>query len=177
MPKTLIIVIILLAVAALGFGILWPNYQELQEIQAVTREKESELKSLEDYFSSLEKTAKEVKSYPESLAKIDASLPPDPSVSSLFLFLQKKASENGLILKEVGGFSISPSIDNPKVKEVVISINLTGSYDSLKNFLSVIEEADRLIDVENIGFSYSQGKETGSQNLFKFDLELKTHSF
>ncbi len=104
MPKLLTIVVLLLIIGVFGYLILWPNFQELQAVQAEVSHKKAELKSLEEYFTSLEEIKQEIQGYPDTLAKINTVFPSDPGIPSLFLFLQKKASENGLVLKDIKGF-------------------------------------------------------------------------
>ena len=178
MPKTLIIFVIFLVIIGLGYTTLWPNYQKLKSLQGLLKERVVELKSLEEYFSSLEKNLQDIKEYSDSLAIINAALPSEPSIPSLFMFLQSKASENGLILRNIGQFSIAPKEEGKKLKEINIGAELAGSYSSLKNFLSALEKTERIIDVEEFSLTPPAEKTpTGSEAIFNFNLKLKTYSY
>jgi Tfp pilus assembly protein PilO len=178
MPKTLIIFFIFLVIIGLGYTTLWPSYQKLESLQGLLEERKAELKNLEEYFSSLEKNLQNIKEYPDSLAIIDTALPSEPSVPSLFMFLQRKASENGLILRNIGQFSIAPKEEGKKLKEINITAELAGSYSSLKNFFSALEKTERIIDLEEFSLtSPTEKTPVGSEPIFNFNLKLKTYSY
>jgi len=77
-----------------------------------------------------------------------------------------------LIFQKIAPFTVIPFKGFPRIQETVFSIEVAGSYDSLKNFLSVFEKSSRLIEVENISFSKPEKEEES----FTFNLKLKTYS-
>lgn len=174
----LIIEIIFLVALVL---IIWqdlPKFQDLSLIQTEVKEKKLEIQSQEEYFSSLSSTLEELKKYEVELAKVSSALPSDSplSISNLSDFLQKTSSQNGLILRKISTVS-SPNEkvstkEKTGLKENYISLTLEGSYPSFKNFLSVLEQSARLIEVENISFL---SPEKG--DIFSFDLRIKVYSY
>jgi len=174
MSKSAAIVIFLLASLIVGVFLLFPKTQDLRAIRLEIGERNAELQSKEKHFSNLQETSKELEEYQSELSKIDSALPSDlSSLPSLFNFLQKASSQNGLILKNVGAFSVTVSEERPEIKEITLNFGVSGSYPSFKNFLSTLEKSARLIEVENISFSVPQEKETS----FPFDLKIKVHSY
>jgi Tfp pilus assembly protein PilO len=169
----IIIVACFLLVIILGAVVLLPKFQELREIQKNIAEKEEELRSQESYFAELREIKTKLEKYQEQLTKINAALPDEQSLPSLFDFLQKTSSQSGLILKGIGPFTISPSEDDPNLRETQFSFQVLGSYSSFKNFLLSLEKSARMIEVENISFSSPKEED----NLFVFNLRIKVYSY
>ena len=175
----MITLLALLVVILLGAVILWPKFQELKIIQKNIEEKKAELQSKKEYFSKLNEIKIELGKYEEELSKINSALPENPSLPTFFNFLQKTSSQTGLVLKEVGAFSVSPSKDFPNLQETTLSLKLLGSYSSFKDFLSTLEKSARLIETENISFSSPEAKPGAEEEKepFAFNLKLKTYSY
>ena len=91
--------VILLILILFGIYYFWiPQYQkasilglQLEKKRETIKENEKYLKELNDLFTSLS-------DYSEEIAKIDAALPTDVSMPSLFNFAQISTAENGLTL-------------------------------------------------------------------------------
>jgi Tfp pilus assembly protein PilO len=176
MKKTFIITISLALAILFGLGLVWPKYQAFSNLQAEIEARNKELESKRDYFSQVEKISQDLKIYEAQLAKISSALPPDPSLPALFNFLQKSASQSGLILEKIslGGIVAQKKDEKPGViKEIMVNMELSGSYESFKNFLSAMEKSARLIEVESI--SFSSPEEPGDP--FSFELSIKTQSY
>lgn len=169
--QPLIIAISLFLTLLLGIGFLWPKYQDLKDIQQKIKNQQAELQSREEYFSGLISISEELKKYQDSLSKINSALPEDPLLPSLCDFLQKAASQSGLVLKGISPSLASPLKELSGIWETSLSLQLEGSYSSFKNFLSIIEKSARLIEVENISFSTE--KETPTT----FHLRIKVYSY
>jgi len=168
----IVIVVFFVLILIVGAIFLWPKYQELSEIQSNIEGKEVELQNGEEYFADLGKLDEKLGEYPNELPKIDSALPGDPSLSSLFYFIQQASSESGLVLSKISPFNTSFSIERPNIKENTFTINLLGSYPALKYFLSVLENSSRMIEVEGISFFRVQNEDS-----FDFELGLKTFSY
>lgn len=164
---TSFLVVILLAVL-----VLWPKFQELEIVRGNIEEKKAELQAKEEYVLRLDELKVKLKEHQEEISKINTALPVNPSLPSLFNYLQKTSSESGLILMDISPSAISPSKDLTGFREAVFSIKVSGSYSSLKNFLSALEKSARLIEVENLSLSLGGGGESPA-----FNLRLKTFSY
>ena len=170
---SIIAAVSLLIVILITALILWPKFQELKIVQKNIEEKKAELQAKEEYLLKLSEIKAKLEEYQQEFSKIDSALPANPSLPSLFNYLQKTSSESGLILTEISPFTVSPSIDFPGLQESVFSVEVSGSYSSFKNFLSILEKSARLIEIENISFS-SSGQKGES---FVFKLGFKAHSY
>lgn len=169
---SIITIVSFLIVIVITAVILWPKFQELKIIQKNIEEKRLELQTKEEYFLKLSETKTKLEGYQEEFSRINSALPDDPSLPSLFNYLQKTSSELGLVLEKISPFTVSFSEDFPNLQETVFNIEVTGSYSSFRNLLSILEKSSRLIGIENISFSSPEEKES-----FVFDLKLKVYSY
>lgn len=141
-------------------------------LQANLKDKRLELEIKEEYLAKLDKVKLELESHQEDFSKIELALPEDPSLPSLFNYLQKTSSESGLIFEKINPFSTSPSREVADLQETVFGIELVGSYPSLKNFILKIEKSARLIEVENISFSFKK-----EEDFSTFSLRIRVFSY
>lgn len=170
------IIIIFLASLLIGAFLVRPKYQELKIKKDELFQKEAELKSLKEYAVELRSLSEELANYSDEMAKIDLALPQRFSVPSFLNYIQKTTSENGLILKNysVSGEPVKGNAEGTQegIKEYGVGLNLSGSYASFKNFLDALENNSRLIEVENISFSYPE-----KEKPIDFNIDLKVHSY
>ena len=171
MNRPIIIAICILIIFALAFLLISPKYQALKSSWTNIEKKQGELNYLKDYFVELNKTSEDFKAYETEFLKIESAIPLDPSVPSLFNFIQTKASQNGLVLKNVSLTATNQSVQRSNIKEYHFSIELSGFYPAFKNFLSILEKSGRLIEIERITFSAPKEKEPTS-----FGIGIKVYS-
>lgn len=169
MNKPIIIAICLILTLAFGFGFLWPKYQALRGWQTAIAEKEAELQSRTAYFSQIQEVSTKLAEYEESLSKISNALPSDPSLPSLFNFLQTTAAQTGLVLEDIN----LSGMKKGSTKEIQVYLLLDGSYSALKDFLLALEKSARLIEVKDVSFSFP----SKPQEPFSFKVNIKTHSY
>lgn len=153
------------------FTLVLPKYQDLAVLKEEILLKKSEFQSQEKYFQDLKKIAESLMEYATSISKIDYALPPEPYPAELLNFIQKVSSQSGLSLKAIDLVSTTP-IENEKIKESRVKLGLIGDYPQLKNFLSILENSARVIEVENISFVSSE-----KEIPFEFNLTLKVYSY
>ena len=142
--------------------IICPYYSDFKLLKEKVSEQESLFQKQEAYFLNLEDSAEKLETYKESLEKINSALPETLSIASLLNFIQKEASENGLILKSlvrIKGLETQTKEEgeNPEIKESYFSFNFIGSPISFENFLKSIEKSSRIIEVENISLTKAEG--------------------
>lgn len=166
---TISIICIILTFLA-GIFLLYPKYQDLTFLSDQIKRKEAELRSQEGYFLNLISLSEELDKHEEQLILVDSAIPSTLSLPAIFDFLQKTASKNGLILKAMD-HATHPFSET--LKETKISLEMSGSYSSFKDFLSDLEKSARLIGVESISFSASEEEITA----FSFLVTLRTYSY
>lgn len=169
MNRPITIIVSFLLTLILGVVLIYPRYQDLQFIQEKIEELKIELQSKEEYLSNLNEVSEELKKYETELSIIDSALPSSPFLPALFDFLQKASSQNGLILKAMSPVS---GLLSKGFKETRVNLNMTGSYASLKSFLSVLENSARIIELESLSFSSSE-----ELSPFDFNIAIKAYSY
>jgi len=183
-PKTTITLIIFAIALGITALLIWPKYQEVAVFKLRAEEARENLQLKEQYFLSLKDAAQELERYEPELSKIDSAFPSEPSLPSLFKFLQETSSQNGLILKSIGTFSTSVHPEKPGPEETRFDIGVSGSYPSFKNFLLEIEKSGRLIEVESVSIYPPSGGEGGAvpvfptgEPYFYFTFKIKVYSY
>lgn len=172
---SIIIIFFLILLFAGGYFLWSPKYQEFGNKKAEVEGKDAEIKQKQERLSELEAISVKLSEYSNEVSKINSALPIEPSVAAIFNFIQKAASENGLILSDIDiGGLYSLEAGGERVQKMPFSISVLGSYSALKNFLSAIYKNSRLIEVKSISFA-SPGEEMKG-GLFIFNLNLQTHA-
>ena len=185
------IILILFLLAFLG-GIFFiaPRDKDLNLLKEKIQQKTIELDSKEDYFSDIHQLDQKIKNYQASLLKVESAIPDEPGVPSLLEFFKKSASQSGLVLKRFDVISVGVSSQNESfsnvgedlgeknsfnltpstyLKETSFNLNLSGYYSSFRNFLSVLENSARLVEVESIIV-------TAQEELVDVQIRLKVYS-
>lgn len=153
--------------------LVWPAYQNLQLSNNGIKEKETTLRSKEEYYSQIKRTSIQLQDYSEALLKISDALPKDPSLAALVNFLQTNASQTGLIFKKIvlGG---TVPLKEGSLKETQFVIQVSGSYSALKNYLSTIETSSRMIELQSVSMKIPPEESEESPT---FTLDIKTYSY
>lgn len=152
--------------------VLEPKYKEIKDLKNALSEWEKALQDKREYFKKLEEDFERLKDFEDSLAKIDTALPKDPSPISFFNNLWNLSQANGLFLKEIGKFSVSPSKEIKEVKEIDTSFTVLGSYSALKNFIFALERSARIVKITNLSFKAPPAAE----GIFDFSISVKFYS-
>lgn len=185
--RPIAIAIILFIVLILIFFLVAPEYRTFKQLRADLGQKIAEFNAEYDYYAQIAKTYLTLQARKDDLQKIDDALPKDPNFGKLVYYFQKTAAENGMIIKDL--FLSKSSLANPSnkksnINDIVFSMSLLGDYSSLGNFLASLEKSSRIFEVTNISFaSESQTKipsplaQFQIQQIYTFNLEIKTHSY
>lgn len=185
MSRLILIIACFLLIFLIGLFLIWPKYQRFNTLKLEIENKKTELRYIEEYFTKLDQLSQELEQYEEQLSKIDFALPLDSSstLTSFINFVQTASFQNGLIFEKLGSFSImlpkppaqtagSPQAQPPsKIREISLDFKVSGSYFALKDFLNTLEKSAKIIEVEDISFSF---EEEGAPT---FSLKIKTYSY
>lgn len=154
-----------------------PKYQKLQFLNSDIEKKKEELQVQEAYFSQVKEVSAKLQEYSGVLSKIADALPEEPSLASLANFLQVNSAETGLILKKIvlgGTGPVAPSGKKESLSETRFVIQVSGSYQALKDFLAVVENSARMIEVQTLSVETPLEKSGGTPT---FTLDLRTFSY
>ncbi len=157
---------------SLFFLVILPKAQTFFSLNNEILEKDTELRYQEENYQELQGISDKLKTYENSLARIDSALPNTGSILLFLDFIQKASAQSGLSLK-----TISPSLtdsaekEGGTIKEMKANLTVSGSYSDFMGFLSFLENSARLIEVENISFASSE------KSPLSFNLTIKTNSY
>jgi len=146
-----IIGIVVIALVTLAFW-TFPVYQEYTALSVELTEKETELQNRENYFSQLGSLENYLGGFQDQLLKLNAAVPGDSALPSLYDLVQRMSSESGLVLRQISAVKDAKAVSGVQARTVAVSLNLEGSYEGLKTFLSRTQTAPRLLDVTSVGF-------------------------
>ena len=172
MNKPIIIIVSIPLVLLFVIFYLFPSYQELMRLEKMIEVKEEELSKREESIRDLKNIEEKLKNYQEEIVKIDSAMPADVDLPALFDFIQKAGSQSGLALKSISHSDVRPLSGLEGLGETEVSLELSGVYDSLKNFLPVLETTARLIETQSV--SFSSDPEDGPN---EFKLTIKVYSY
>ncbi|MBI2053736.1 MAG: hypothetical protein HYT36_00155 [Candidatus Staskawiczbacteria bacterium] len=184
--RPIAIAVIFFVILILMFFLVVPKYNEFKDLQIELGEKKADFVAKYDYFSEITKVFYELENHKEGIKVIDDGLPDNPSFGRLFYFFQKKARENGLVVKDLLLAKYSPVSPGSNVKEIAFSINISGSYPALKNFIVSLEKSARLFEITSISFSsptnsflrpLQPSPKFQIQQTYSFKMEVKAHSY
>jgi len=193
--RPIAIAIIIFIIVLLMYFFVVPKYYEFRDLQGKLGEAEAEYNSKFAYYSEVTKIFRELEDRKDILDKIDNAIPSKPQLADLIYFFQQKGAESGLIVKNIVLTKISPVNSESNIKEIVFSLNVLGNYQSFKNFLSLMENSSRLLEISNVSFGsqpVSQSSSLQIQNpilnpqsqsqsqieeIYSFRFEIKTHSY
>ena len=169
--------VILLIAAGLGFFLVLPKYNELQETKVKIAEKNVEIENRQDYFAALSQAAIELSQYEANMEKIESAFPTSIDAPALMNFTQMAAMQSGLIVKNIsysggggsmaakeGGEEVSVGGSGFKLSDYSIETELIGSYSNFKDFLSRLEFSSRLITTSTVEIGSGETVKAGSSS-------------
>ena len=175
LPIILILVIIGCGVA--GYFLVWPKYQELDNLKKEFEIKDEQLKEKQSYNSELDILAESIKQHSEEIAKIDTALPLQPSIAALYYFIKELDSKTGLNFENINISSLFTSKATASTTEsyynMPFSVSMSGNYSEFKDFLEGLYLSSRIVEVQDLEFS----EDSETRNRYILNLNLNTHKF
>ncbi|MBI2624783.1 MAG: type 4a pilus biogenesis protein PilO [Candidatus Nealsonbacteria bacterium] len=157
MPSKLIIAAIgFIATAILGIFLLFPQYKNLQSLEAQIALKEAELEYQSEYLASVKKAKETLDNYSSQLEKINTALPDAVSYPAILENIQMQAAKSGLVIGDVKPLPAGISPSNSQIRKYSVQVVLSGNYPDLKKFISNIENSARIFNINKISFDYSK---------------------
>lgn len=164
-----LIIIFFSLTGLIGFFLSWPEYQKLLTVQAEIGKAQEEIQIADKRLEELNNTSEKLKNYESQLGILDTALPDKFYLPHLYDFFEKVCPRYGLILDGINA-SVGEMNDSG-VKEVKISLSLSGDYESFKEFLLALENSVRFFSLEKISISVPE-----KENMpFGFSLDLSTY--
>lgn len=190
MTRNALIVLFLFTTAIVAFFYLQPTWDEFQilrknnaGLQNLSAELDELIGNRDLLFEKINAISK------DNLTRIDTALPSGPRAAEFLVFLENLATKHSVTMTNTSltgstvtkttassgqprPSQITTNVQGQTIAELPLSLQVTGSYEALKNFLGDLEKNLRITDVENISFSSPSGK---NKNEFQFSLTLKAY--
>jgi Tfp pilus assembly protein PilO len=204
LDRPIAIALLSFAIILLLFFLVVPEYGVVKNLEYNLANEQAQYNAEFGYYSDISATYTKIQQDPGDIKKVDDALPDAPQLGELLYYFQKTASSDGLIFKDN---VLSQSSVNNGVRNLVFSMDVTGSYDSLKNFVNDMEQSDRIFEVMNVSFTSPSAAATAppvttvngnaaaaaatttkvstpvtssqlnGSSVFDFNIEVETHSY
>ena len=180
MNKSFAIPILFFIALLIAVYLILPVVSDFSNLNKQLKMREKEALAIENYYKDIHDNFNKLKEHQESLEKIDTALPIGSFMPSLFNYLQKASTENGVFLKSANLSVVSKKKTGEEaakeIEEEHVNIELIGFYDGFENFLKSIEKSSRLIEIEEVQIR-KEGEGVSAEGLSTLNLLLKVYSY
>ncbi len=154
----------LLVICFFVFFAIRPTLVTMVSLQKKLKESKEINQQLSRKIDSLQQVQKIYAQIVDDLFLVEAALPETAEFQSLALRINYLAFKNNLVLNSASfaGFDLVGVRENlekgqPKAS-YGFTLGLSGSFEQIKSFLTELEQIDRLIKINKVGFSKEKGK-------------------
>lgn len=186
MSSRLLQAVLLLIVLALFVWFIfiprWNSYQQINQQLALLSNQEAQLQSEQ---AELNRLVSVMRQSTQEVALLDEALPLSSRPTKIAMLIEAYAQNSAMLLS---GLNISepdkfiaagnkavladPFSSNRSLATIDVSLTVAGNTEQFKNFLQLLEQSGRIIDVES--FTVTR-PETGINN--NYSLKLKTYAY
>lgn len=161
-----IFALVLIVIALVSFFFVFsPQSAKIAQAKADTEAAEGKVAKLKLQLAHLEALQKDAPRLREKATVLDAAAPNDPQLAQFILQVQDSANASGI---EWLAISPSPPAGNaavPGLSEVSISMNVTGGYFQVQDFIVRLETLSRAVKIGTLNLSAGAGTSTTSPEL------------
>ena len=188
MIKNIVIFILLLVFVAILVFLDLPKFQNILDLRREVETEKERFSEKQLLLAKIEKLEKKYQEAEESLEKVNYILPSSQDIPNLIVQLEALVLEGGVALESIQ-FSEAKEVVQSRaerahttIKEtssvdyriISIDLSLRGSYSAFKNFLKLVEENIRLMDINSINLSSESSEET---EIPIFNLSIKINTY
>lgn len=181
MIKNIIIIILILGFVAIVIFLDIPAVQKILNSNKEIKIQNNLLIEKQAFLEKVEKLRDSYQTNQETLKKLEYILPDGQDVPNLIVQVEAFAVESGLSLKKIdflasdlSGKGETGTTENKNYKILTINLGLSGSYFAFKNFLKIVEDNIRLMDMQTVNFSPKSGVQTSD---IDFEIILKAYYY
>ena len=170
--RPIAIALIIFIIILLIFFLVTPEFNRFNSLETELGEKTAEYNAKYDYYSAIDATYFDLVGHQSDIDKVDNALPENSDLGQIIYYLQKNAKASGLEVKDLflSKSSVAESTGN-NVKNLSFSMDLSGDYPSLGNFITALENSSRIFEITTINFDSNNGPP------YNFNLQIKTFSY
>lgn len=176
-------ILIVIVIAVFGWFVLGPKYSKTQQTREQLAQLEEQRSSLEADQLELNKLISELEDSKDEVKLLDEAVPLTARPTKIALVLETFAQNTGMTLSQLSvgtpeKFIASGNKDqlkdpfngNREITAIEVSITAKGSIEQFRNFLTLLEESGRIIDVSALTV-------TSTQDGPNYALRLKTYAY
>ncbi|HZU71535.1 MAG TPA: type 4a pilus biogenesis protein PilO [Acidimicrobiales bacterium] len=163
----------LLLVLVLWLVLLWlPRNNAYNQASRQASQAEAQASQLQAQLSRLQSDARQQPLLQAELLRLQAAIPDDPDLAQFILDLNDAANQAGVNLLSIspsppvatGATSPSPGATAGVPPAIKVSLNVTGGYFQVLDFLDRLDTLSRLLVIDTMSMNHSAGGGTaGSQ--------------
>jgi len=144
----------------------------ISEMKKSISEKTSKLEEAKLLTESLPRLQQETKLLELEIVELEKKLPKQTNLPSLIKIISRQAQNFGIRINSLTPQMVDAS--SPQFKEIPFTINFSGSFHSLGQFLTELAQGERIIASRDLSVSYSNVKEypiNGTCIIYAFSLK------
>lgn len=151
------------------FFIVYPNFQNFFDLGQRLNAKKIEFANLTSYYNQIKENIAEIKKE-KNFEKLEKMVPSDLREAEVLNAIFAIAGGEGVLIES---FSVSKQKKELSYNKITFSLQATGDYFSLKNFLSKLQLLERIPVFESFSIS-KERKETEAK--MKMDITFSIFS-
>jgi Tfp pilus assembly protein PilO len=176
-------VLMLVIIVLFGWFILSPKYASNNQIHEQLSQVKSQRANLEADQQELNRLIAQLKTATDDVKILDEALPLSGRPTKIAILIETFARNSALIVEQLNisgleevlasgdkAMLADPYKPGRQLRTIDVTVQLAGSPEQFKNFLQLLEQSGRIIDVESL--LVSSGQDTTS-----FTIRLKTYAF
>lgn len=188
--KPVVTIILIVISLVLVFLFVIPQYQASKGLETTLAEKQAEYDGRSAYHAKINEVLRQLASRKDVLEKVDNALPADFTIAPLVNFFQSKGLENGLTVKSVVFSQIQPVVSetmvasmSKEIKQIAFTINISGSYRGLKDFLASLETSARILQITSLSLKSPEAAaqtalvQKNQSPVYDFTLQVQTQVY
>ena len=173
-------IIIFIIILLLVFLFIVPKYQQSHNLEVTLANKQAEYEGKSDYYGKISDLILQIENKGSVLQKIQAALPSGFSIAPLTYFFEKNAQKHGIAVKSFSFSQVSMGALDNGIKNMMVTVTISGTYQGLRNFIVSLEKSARLFDIKTVSLSPVEGLNSRTQSQLKqydMKLEVTTHAY
>ncbi len=162
-----------------------PQWHNVQTARLQVAERQAVRDQISDLLSKFQERVAQFENLDQQIGLINSSLPSSMNIPELLATIESIASRSKVSLDQITFTSITQqqntSADARKTTgqtkpfEISISMNISGGYSAVKDFMATLETEVRLIDTTNITLTPVAGVVKTPTTQFLSRIEAKTY--
>lgn len=159
---------IFLAAALVGWFWVWGSVVDVNYLRGQISLRFGTMELEREIIQKLNSINQVLDSQKSNVERLDQAIPTAAERPEIISMMEQLASQNGLNLKNIDITALAEEVrppqasksenlgQNNQLRRLNISLNLAGSYSSLKSWLEAVERNLRIVDVKDVAVSVKE---------------------